>query len=172
MATASPLISLEEYLRTSYHPDADYVDGEVEERNLGEYEHARLQAVLAGIFLRQERDWNVRVLTEQRIFIDTNRVRICDVCLISRDAPREAVLKHPPLLCVEILSPEDRLSRAQLVLQDYLNIGVMNIWLLDPLRQSAYTFDGKGLHIFDGELLAVPGTEIRLNLTEAFAAID
>jgi hypothetical protein len=42
MATASTLISIEEYLRTSYHPDCDYVDGEIQERNLGEREHARL----------------------------------------------------------------------------------------------------------------------------------
>ncbi len=32
-------ISLEEYLRTSYHPDRDYVDGEVQVRNLGEFDH-------------------------------------------------------------------------------------------------------------------------------------
>jgi hypothetical protein len=29
------LLSLEEYLRTSYHPDCDFVDGHLEERNLG-----------------------------------------------------------------------------------------------------------------------------------------
>ena len=30
------LISVREYLSTSYRPDCDYVDGEVQERNLGE----------------------------------------------------------------------------------------------------------------------------------------
>ena len=43
MATATTLIPIEEYLRTTYHPDRDYVDGEIQERNLGEREHARLQ---------------------------------------------------------------------------------------------------------------------------------
>ena len=38
--------SLAEYLRTSYHPDCDYVDGEVQERNLGEFDHAAIQAFL------------------------------------------------------------------------------------------------------------------------------
>ena len=28
-------VSVEEYLHTSYRPDCDYVDGEVQERNLG-----------------------------------------------------------------------------------------------------------------------------------------
>ena len=172
MATAPPLLSIEEYLRTSYHPDADYVDGEIEERNLGEYEHARLQFILAAIFARHEREWNVRGLTEQRIYINSSRVRICDICLISRDAVRECVLRQPPLLCVEILSPEDRLSRAEIVLQDYLNIGVQNIWLLDPIRQAAHIFDATGLHIVNSTSLTVTDTPIHLNLTEAFAAID
>jgi len=172
MATAPPLLSIEEYLRTSYHPDADYVDGEIEERNLGEYEHARLQFILASIFARHEREWNVRGLTEQRIYINSSRVRICDICLISRDAIRERVLRQPPLLCVEILSPEDRLSRAEIVLQDYLNIGVQNIWLLDPIRQAAHIFDATGLHIVNSTSLTVTDTPIHLNLTEAFAAID
>jgi hypothetical protein len=37
------LVSEEEYPRTSYRPDCDYVDGEVVERNLGEYEHGSTQ---------------------------------------------------------------------------------------------------------------------------------
>jgi len=172
MATSPVLLSIEEYLRTSYHPDADFVDGEIEERNLGEYEHARLQFILAAMFARYEHDWNVRGLTEQRIYINSSRVRICDLCLISKDAVRQRVLRQPPLLCIEILSPEDRLARAQIVLQDYLNIGVQNIWLLDPIRQAAHIFDATGLHIVNSTTLAAPNTPIHLDLTEAFAAID
>lgn len=42
MATAV-LISLVEYLRTSYRPDCDYLDGEVVERNFGEFDHSSAQ---------------------------------------------------------------------------------------------------------------------------------
>ena len=38
------VVSIEEYLSTSYRPDCDYVDGEVRERNLGEYPHSNLQS--------------------------------------------------------------------------------------------------------------------------------
>ena len=38
-----------------------------------------------------------------------NRVRIPDVCLISRDQRREQVLTVPPLVCIEILSEGDAL---------------------------------------------------------------
>jgi Uma2 family endonuclease len=172
MATTPTLLSIDEYLRTSYHPDADYVDGEIEERNLGEYEHARLQFILAGIFTRYEREWNLRGAIEQRILVAPQRVRICDVCLIDRGATRERVLRTPPVLCVEILSPEDRLSRAKVVLADYFNMGVRNIWLLDPIRQMAYTFDANDLQVVNNDHLSVPNSPINLDLTEAFAAID
>ncbi|MBV8629995.1 MAG: hypothetical protein JOZ83_03670 [Silvibacterium sp.] len=49
MATPTQ-ISIEEYLNTSYRPDREYVDAEVRERNVGKWEHARVQALLAVWF--------------------------------------------------------------------------------------------------------------------------
>ncbi len=49
MATPTQ-ISITEYLNTSYRPDREYVDGEVRERNVGKWEHARVQALLAAWF--------------------------------------------------------------------------------------------------------------------------
>ena len=153
MATAPVLLSIEEYLRTSYHPDADYVDGEIVERILGEYEHGKIQGLIFHIFTLHAKEWGTDPVVEQRI-------------------PREPVTITPPLICIEVLSPEDRLSRAKLVLADYLAMGVENIWLIDPIRRSAFTFDAVGLHEADPTNLTVPNTPIHLDLTEAFAAID
>jgi len=172
MATAPSLLSIEEYLRTSYKPDVDFVDGHLEERHLGEFEHARLQYLIANIFGRNEREWNVLGAIEQRMRIGADRVRICDVVVFRADAPREQVTQTAPLICIEILSPEDRLSRAKVVLGDYLAMGVENIWLIDPIYRSAWTFDAAGLHEADVTNLTVANTPIRLDLTEAFAALD
>ena len=50
----SELISVSEYLHTSYSPDCDYVDGLVMERNLGEWDHANLQgAFVAFLWTRR-----------------------------------------------------------------------------------------------------------------------
>ncbi len=49
MATTT-FIPVEEYLHTSYRPDVDYVDGELQERNLGEQYHSVVQATVAAIF--------------------------------------------------------------------------------------------------------------------------
>jgi len=172
MATTPTLLSIDEYLRTSYHPDADFIDGEIEERNLGEYEHGKLQGLIFVIFSINGKKWGTDPVIEQRIRVGSNRIRICDVAVLRADAPRESVTITPPLICIEILSPEDRLPRAKLVLADYLAMGVPNIWLIDPLRRAAFTFDAAGLHEADPTSLTVSNTPIHLDLTEAFAAID
>ena len=59
MATSTRL-SLSEYMKTSYRPDREYVDGELRERNVGKWEHARLQALLASWFGSQEKSWSVK----------------------------------------------------------------------------------------------------------------
>jgi hypothetical protein len=43
---STTLISVSEYLKTTYRPDCDFVDGRIEERNVGEHDHAALQAAL------------------------------------------------------------------------------------------------------------------------------
>jgi Uma2 family endonuclease len=169
---APTLLSIEEYLQTTYHPDADYVDGEIQERNLGKYEHARLQWIIGGFFLPKETLWNIQGVTEQRIRVSATRIRVCDLVLLAADAPREEVTETPPLLCIEIMSAEDPLPRVKLVLADYVAMGVKNIWLIDPIRRTAYTFDAAGLHDADPTNLRVPNTSIHLDLTEAFAALD
>ena len=45
MATTA-LISVAEYLRSSYEPDADLVDGRIEKRAVGEREHSDLRRKL------------------------------------------------------------------------------------------------------------------------------
>jgi len=172
VATATALVSIDEYLRTSYKPDADFVDGEIVERNLGEFEHGTLQGAIFSTFWNNRKSWNVHPVTEQRIRVAAKKIRIADVAVVRGDAPREKVTVTPPLICVEILSPEDRMSRAKVVLADYWKMGVANIWLIDPVYRSAFTFDGSGLHEADVTKLHVPGTEISVDLSEAFEAID
>ena len=111
-------------------------------------------------------------VVEQRICVAGNRVRICDLALLRADAPREKVTETPPPICIEILSPEDRLARTERVLADYLAMGVPNTWLIDPIRRSAHTFSAAGLRHADPTQLSVSGTDSRLDLTAPLAALD
>ncbi len=121
MAT-SPWLSLSEYMKTSYRPDREYVDGELRERNGGKWEHARLRALLASWFGSQEKGWSVKVATEQRVQVSLTLVRIPDVMLVSR-GPQPEVTVDPPMLVVEILSPEDTYTETQSRSADYLRNG-------------------------------------------------
>jgi len=48
MASTVALVTLEDYLATGYRPDREWIDGELKERNVGKWEHARVQA-LSGL---------------------------------------------------------------------------------------------------------------------------
>jgi Uma2 family endonuclease len=132
-------ISVSEYLRSSYSPDRDFVDGRVEERNVGEHDHAAVQAALILWFGQRQNEWNIEVLPEQRMRISATKFRVPDVCLVSLDQSVEQILTKPPLACIEILSPEDTLRRMQERINDYREFGVANIWVLDPATQEAMT---------------------------------
>jgi Uma2 family endonuclease len=109
MATATH-IPLEVYLRSSYEPDAEYVDGDIEERNVGEYDHSAVQKAVLIWFYLHEKEWHIRGIQEQRTRVAPSRVRLPDVSVFSRDLPIEQVFTRPQLIAVEVLSPEDRHS--------------------------------------------------------------
>ncbi len=167
-----PLVTVEEYLHTSYRPDCDYVDGRIEERNVGEHDHAYLQTLLAVLFMNHREAWHMRALVAVRTQVSPTRFRVPDVSVLRSDAPKERILTHPPLLAIEILSPEDRLSRFQDRIDDYLTFGIENIWIFDPDTRRAWTADHDGLHLAQSDELTVPGTPIRVVPGELFAELD
>jgi Uma2 family endonuclease len=65
------------------------------------------------------------------------RFRIPDVCAIPLSDPLVEILRTPPLLCIEILSREDRMSEIQERVEDYLAMGVPAVWVIDPHRHLA-----------------------------------
>jgi Uma2 family endonuclease len=166
------MVSVEEYLSTSYRPDCDYVDGEVRERNLGEFEHGRLQARLAMWFGNHEREWHVLVVVEQRVRVSPRHYRIPDVCVLDRNQPIEPVFTQPPLIFIEILSKDDSLREMRERVDDYLNFGVPNVWILDPVLRKAYVCTRTGFQEPEGGVIEVTGTAVHVPLAEIFAELD
>ena len=138
MSTTRALISVEEYLTTVYESDCDYVDGEVLERNMGESDHSWLQGALI-IFLGSRRaEWNITVMPEMRVQVAKNRFRVPDICVVLGGRPRERILTTPPFLCIEILSSEDRWTRVEERINDFLAMGVAYVWVIDPATRQTY----------------------------------
>jgi len=167
--SAATTISVEQYLATSYRPDRDYIDGELRERNVGEYLHGALQARFGFLFNLNAKAWGVRVSTEQRLRVAPKRVRIPDVCVFEAGATIDPVPSTPPLICVEILSKDDTLGSLQDRLDDYLAFRVPNVWVFDPVQRRAYTCDRTGIHPVREGVIGVPETAIQLPLVEVFA---
>src|ERR1051326_6458390 len=135
--SARTLISVEDYLATAYEPDCDFVDGHNEERNVGEWDHSKLQLKAGAYLLAHYGNSGIEVATELRIRVQPTRVRIPDICVFRTD-PNERVPTKPPVLCIEILSPEDRMSRVEVRINDYLAMGVPYVWVLDPETRQAF----------------------------------
>jgi Uma2 family endonuclease len=167
-----PLISVEEYLHTSYRPDCDYVDGQVLERNLGEYDHAGLQTYIAAYFLPRRRKAGFVAVVEQRVQAAPTRFRVPDVCVTRAEVPMEQIFRKPPLIVIEVLSPEDRCSALQDRIDDYLAFGVPDIWVIDPRKRRAFTHGPSGSEECKDLILRTTDAAIVLPLPEIFAELE
>lgn len=172
MATAVH-IPVNEYLRTVYRPDCDYVDGEVEERNLGEQTHGLVQKMIAAIFTANRKVWGLRSITEQRVQVMPSRYRVPDVCVVPSSDAIAPILTTPPLLCVEVLSPEDRIQRIVLRAQEFQAMGVPNIWIVDPETRECWTMSPEGGAVpMMEDAFTLPDTPVRVTIADIFEEID
>ncbi len=164
--------TVREYLRTSWSPDREFVDGRIEERNLGEKEHSIIQRYLTFLFMLKRAEWQVQVFPELRTQTRATRFRVPDVLVVRTAEKFERYVTAPPLIAIEILSPEDTLRAMQTKAAEYRLFGVENIWIIDPEPRIAYRYVGAAFEeVMTGEL-TVPGTPIRVVLSEMFAELD
>lgn len=171
MSTAV-LISREEYLHTVYEPDAEYVDGIVEERCMGEYDHANWQGALLAWFRTHAQEWNVRAFPELRVQVSATRYRVPDVTVMSRDQPIEQILTAPPLAVFEILSPEDKITRMLTKLADYERMGVRTILVIDPATRQFHRYDHGSLQLIEGANVEIAGSAAKADWREIEALLD
>ena len=157
-------ISLEEYLRTSFEGrDREYVDGEVVERGLSDEPHSRTQWRLSGLIWDLSKTLPFFGRPELRLHIRASLVRIPDVSIYAVQKPTERIPTKPPLVAIEILSPDDRHSELMRKFEEYSAWGVRNIWLVDP--------ESRKLKVYaDGALSEVPTLEIPVFSVQLTAA--
>jgi Uma2 family endonuclease len=165
-------LTIEEYYAQVWRPDCDFVDGRTEERNVGTFPHATLVSILSLMLSDKQTPYRFLPLPSLRIRVSPTRVRIPDVCLIERSSPSEQVLTYPPLAVFEVLEEEDLASATLGKLDDFWRFGVVHIWVIDPATRRVWAVDGAGLHLVQTGALTVPGTPIRVLLSEMFDELD
>jgi Uma2 family endonuclease len=164
------LVSVEEYVSTTYDPDCEYVDGRLLDRNIGESDHAGIQGLLIAWLLARQKQFGIHVFPELRIQVAPERYRVPDITVTTQKISGR-ILRVPPFLCVEILSPEDRASRMEEKIDDYLRFGIAHIWLIDPRSRRAWSYGREGQRVA-ATLLTTTGPEIKLPLEDLFAQLD
>ena len=166
------LVPISEYLNTTYRPDRDYIEGEVRERNKGERPHATVQGFFVASFFNQRKLWRVLVLPEQRIQTSPTHYRVADVCVLNASDANDPIVRHPPLLCIEIVSCDQKLADMTERVQDYLAMGIENIWIVDPQRREAWVGTRDGFKPPAEAVFSIERTPIRIAVADIFAELE
>lgn len=164
-------VPVEVYLNSSYEPDAEYVDGAIEERPMGEWNHADWQAAILEFFRSRRHEWKIRAAAELRVQVAAGNFRVPDVTITDRNLPVEQVITRPPIAVFEILSPEDTLARMMNKLGDYERMGVPTILVLDP-NGKHFQYTAGRLEPLSSQAFDLPGSSCRFDLSEIEKLLD
>jgi Uma2 family endonuclease len=172
MATAQiSSVPVEVYLASSFEPDAEYVNGVIEARPMGEWNHANWQAAILEFFRTRRHEWNIRVAPELRVQVSRGSFRVPDVTVTDRSFPIEQVITVPPIAVIEILSPEDTLARMMTKLGEYEQMGIQTILVLDPSGKN-FRYAGSRLEPLPDGAFDFPGSVCRFELAEIEKLLD
>ena len=162
---AATLISVDEYLNTSYSPDMEYVDGALVEINVGDPQHSSVQRnIIIALYRKYP---HLKALPELRSRTSKSRFRLPDVCVTYR-TPTGRFLDEAPIVAIEILSEDDRMTRVIEKLKEYAALGTPNIWVLDPRTRQMFVFHGNALQEIEGDVIVSESPRIELTRDEIF----
>jgi len=171
MAATAAFIPVEVYLNSSFEPDADYVDGVIEERPVGENDHSAWQSAICAWFREHAVEWGIRVRPEMRVQVTPTRFRVPDVTLIDRELLQEPVVVHPPIAVLEILSPGDSLRSVMARCADYERMGIQTVLVIDPAGP-AYRYRQGRIEPLQTLAFDIPSSRARFDLEGIRKLID
>lgn len=161
----SSLVSVDDYLTTIDSDDArEYIDGRLVERNMGTPDHSDWQTGIAS-YLRVNYK-SIWTGGEADVRVAPTRFRIPDVVCTKQPRPATSFVTEPPLLVVEVLSPNDKAEDMQEKIDDYLAFGVPCVWVVNPRTRRGYIYTGDGMREAKDGVLRTTNPEITLPLAE------
>ena len=156
-------VSIEQYLTMSFEHDMELVDGQLKERPMPTKLHGFVQLLLGAWFERHMDAWSIHMMSDARTRVNPADVRLPDVAVCLGELTPGKTLDEPPLIAIEILSPDDTFADLADRAEDFAEMGVVHIWLLDPVKRTAFLWSAAGTWLPVAEL-KVPGTPIYLDL--------
>ena len=159
------LISVHEYLNTSYDPDVEYVDGILVRRNVGDWLHSLIQSNI--IFHLRRKYAGISIVQGLRSQTRSIRYRLPDLCVLLQP-PTTKFLVDAAFLTIEILSEDDRMSRMMEKLEEYDQKGIPHTWLIDPRLQKVSLYSSGTLNEVRNPVLATADPRLELSREEIF----
>jgi Uma2 family endonuclease len=151
-----------DYLSMSFEGlDREYVRGEIVERGIPDYPHGRMQAELGFRFETFRDSHELFACSETRMKLAPDLYRIPDVAVFADLEPSEPVPSLPPMVVIEIISPDDRYSEVLEKLAEYQRWGVQHIWVVDPHRRTLAAYRSAAL-VLESRLI-LPGYPLELS---------
>ena len=140
------LITPEQYLATHFEREPELVRGELVEKSLPNLSHGKTQQRLCVLL-----NGAGCGCTEVRMKLAEDLFRIPGFALFERD-PEEELPRSPPLLIVEIASPDDPVLDVEQKLEEYRAWGVAHVWFVEPQLQKLYIYDHGLINVAQLEL--------------------
>ena len=138
---------------------------------MGEYDHSSWQHAVQLWFAQHAQEWGIRVRPELRVQVAATQFRVPDVTILDRNLPVEQVVTHPPIAVIEILSPEDALSRMMIRLAAYEKMGIQTILVLNP-RGNHFRFMHGSLEMLPAEPFELPGSACCFDIAQIEKLLD
>jgi Uma2 family endonuclease len=132
--SAAAILSVEDYLHRTEKPYCEYIDGVLHPKAMGTRLHALIQKMLMTLLDRQ----GVEALAEVHVRLSPTKYLIPAV--IAAPEIQSPYPTEPVLLCVEILSPEDRVGAMLAKCEEYHAWGVPFCWVIDPEKQTGWQY--------------------------------
>jgi Uma2 family endonuclease len=160
--SATAIVSVEDYLHRTEKPYCEYLDGVLYPKAMPTKLHALIQKILMRLLDNQ----GVESLAEVRVRLSPTKHLIPDV--IAASEIQSPYPTEPVLLCVEILSPEDRVGATLAKCEEYHAWGVPFCWVIDPEKQTGWQYHAgrDPEHIARGGVLSAG--DLRVPLAELF----
>ncbi|HEY2859217.1 MAG TPA: Uma2 family endonuclease [Terracidiphilus sp.] len=171
MAATTAFVPVDEYLHGSFEPDAEYIEGQIEGRNVGENDHSAWQKAIVFWFELQAKEKQIRVRPELRVQVATDCFLVPDVTLLDRNRPVEQIVTHPPVAVIEVLSPADSLKRVMAKCGRYEQMGIQTILVVDP-DGPQYRYTAGRLEPLEKRAFDIPGSAARFDLDEIEKLLD
>jgi Uma2 family endonuclease len=159
-------------------PYLEYIDGEAVQKSMPDSQHTDL-AEASIVPLSIWASGEGRVGPEGRVEYETARgteFRLADVAYWPKSRPRHGVhAMLPPLLAIEIRSPDDTMAERRAKCRFYREHGVEVAWLIDANSRTVEVFEGTDdpRVLREGDVLtspSLPGFE--LPLAQLFSVLD